>query len=67
MTSRNHRWRALLAIALPLLLVSSLASCAEDKDDEGSGGGGSDETSGGEVTLFGPEVDIEAEGLENSF
>ena len=70
MTSRNQRWRALLAVVLPLLLVSSLASCAEkDKDDESSteSGGGSGDSSGGEVTLFGPEVDIEAEGLENSF
>jgi alpha-glucoside transport system substrate-binding protein len=58
------RWRASLAILAPLLLVTSLSACAEDKD-EGSGGGGGDDKR--EVTLFGPEVDIEAEGLENSF
>jgi alpha-glucoside transport system substrate-binding protein len=58
--------RVLLTCALALSLLG--AACADDDgDDEGSGGGGGDGGGDKVVTMAGPEVEVEAEGLKESF
>jgi alpha-glucoside transport system substrate-binding protein len=60
--------RTLLTLVLALALLG--AACADDDDggDESSGGGGGD-GGGGDmvVTMAGPEVEVEAQGLVDSF
>jgi alpha-glucoside transport system substrate-binding protein len=69
MTRHRTRWlRASLALLLPFSLV---AACAGDDDDEGadteaSDDGGGD-LAGTSVTIFGPEVEGEAQGFLDSF
>jgi alpha-glucoside transport system substrate-binding protein len=58
--------RVLLTCALALSLLG--AACADDDgDDEGSGGGGGDGGGDKVVTMAGPEVEVEAQGLLDSF
>ena len=69
--------RGLLALAVPLALLAG--ACADDDDDDDTStdsGSETDETTGdggdggdGDrvVTLFGPEVEVEAQGLLDSF
>jgi alpha-glucoside transport system substrate-binding protein len=76
---RQHTrgWRTCLALVLPLALVA--AACADD-DDEGDaqtddqGSENQDQNQdeapnleGEEVTIFGPEVEVEMQSLEESF
>lgn len=77
MTRQHLRgWRAGLALLLPLALVAT--ACADDDDDEETtdtteGGGGGGETGdypdleGEEITVFGPEVEVEQESLQEAF
>ncbi len=64
---RTRRWRALIALALALTLIA--AACADDDDGDGEDDAAQDEGSGGDrvVTIFGPEVEQEAQGFLDSF
>ena len=74
---RTKRLRGLLALAVPLALLAG--ACADDDDDDDtSTDAGSDDTGGDDggddggdgdrvVTIFGPEVEGEAQGLLDSF
>jgi alpha-glucoside transport system substrate-binding protein len=68
---RSTRWRASLAAGLALSLLA--AACAGDDDDDAatdsgdSGGESSADLEGTTVTLFGPEVEGELQGLQDSF
>jgi alpha-glucoside transport system substrate-binding protein len=67
---RSTRWRAALGAGLALTLLAS--ACADDDDDDASTESGGDEASaedleGTTVTVFGPEVETELEGLQQSF
>jgi alpha-glucoside transport system substrate-binding protein len=71
MTRHRTRWlRASLALLLPFSLVA--AACAGDDDDdddatpEDTVDGGAD-LAGTTVTIFGPEVEVEAQGFLDSF
>jgi alpha-glucoside transport system substrate-binding protein len=61
------RRRRRLSLLVPIAVLSLLAAaCAEGDDDDDAGGGGS----GGEegvVTMFGPEVEAEADSLQTAF
>ncbi len=59
--------RTLLTIALALALLG--AACADDDDGEESSGGGGNGDGGGDkvVTMAGPEVEVEAQGLVDAF
>ena len=68
---RTRRWRGAALLVAPLALLA--AACADDDEEgtdtggqttEGEGGGGGE---GGVVTIFGPEVEGEAQGLVDSF
>lgn len=70
---RTRRWRGAAVLIAPLALLAG--ACADD-DEEGAdtgadtteGEGGSDGGGeGGVVTIFGPEVEVEAQGLVDSF
>jgi alpha-glucoside transport system substrate-binding protein len=56
-----------LSLVVPIAVLSLLAAaCAEgDDDDDAAGGGEGGET--GVVTMFGPEVEVEADSLQTSF
>ena len=66
MARRTRGWRAALCLFIPLALFAS--ACADDDDgetnasSEGEGGG-----DGGVVTIFGPEVEGEAQGFIDAF
>jgi alpha-glucoside transport system substrate-binding protein len=70
---RSTRWRAALAVGLALTLLA--AACADDDDEtatEGDGGGSEGtvdpaELEGETVTIFGPEVEGELQGLQDTF
>ena len=65
MGHRRKGWRATALLGLAFTLVA--AGCASDDDggDEAGGGGGG---GGGQtVTIFGPEVEGEAQGLVDAF
>ena len=70
---RTRRFRALLALTAPLALLA--AACADDDDETSSDAtsetteddGGGDEGGDRVVTMFGPEVEGEAQGLLDSF
>ena len=76
---RQHTrgWRTCLALVLPLALVA--AACADDDDDgdaqtDDQGSENQDQNQdeapnleGEEVTVFGPEVEVEMQSLEESF
>ena len=68
MARRTRWWRTALCLFLPLTLLAS--ACADDEGDDetsaeagGEGGGGD----GGVVTIFGPEVEGEAQGFIDAF
>jgi alpha-glucoside transport system substrate-binding protein len=65
--SRTRRWRATVAVFLPLVVLG--AACAEDDDDEAQPATSSTvaDLRGKVVTIFGPEVKQEQQGLEDSF
>lgn len=70
MRSSTRRWRGLLALLLPFLLVAS--ACASDDDDNTTAGTDDTTAAGGDlegtvVTIFGPEVGAEGQGLLDSF
>jgi alpha-glucoside transport system substrate-binding protein len=63
-------WRAGAALLLPLVLIAT--ACADDDDDDDAAanddsGGGSQDLDGEEVTILGPEVDVELESLQDAF
>lgn len=64
MRHRRTGWRAAALLTVALLVA---AGCADDDDDTdaeaGGGGGGGGKT----VTIFGPEVEGEAQGFKDSF
>ncbi len=66
-TTSPTRRIGLLAVVL-LFMATFAVGCADDDDggDSGSGGGGGGEDSG-TVTMFGPEVEGEAQGLVDAF
>ncbi len=69
MQGHRNRWgRAALALLLPLVLVG--AACAGDDDDSGDAStdtGADGDLAGTTVTIFGPEVEGEAQGFLDSF
>ena len=67
MTRHRSRWmRAPLALLLPLSLLA--AACADDSDDKADKGDDqSQDLKGTTVTIFGPEVEGEAQGFLDSF
>jgi alpha-glucoside transport system substrate-binding protein len=63
---RTRRTRLLLAVGLALTLVA--AGCADDDNgDDASTDTGNGSTEGAVVTIFGPEVEQEAQGFLDSF
>ena len=63
---RSKRRAALVALTLAVSLIA--ASCADDDGDSSSSDSGSSEdVKGTTVTMFGPEVEQEAQGLKDSF
>jgi alpha-glucoside transport system substrate-binding protein len=70
---RSTRWRAAVGVGLALTMLAT--ACADDDDDDATteGDGGSDATvdpaelEGTTVTVFGPEVEAELEGLQETF
>lgn len=78
MKRQQFKWRPHVALALTLALVA--AACADDEDGEGDGDGdGQSEESSGqlsgdypnlegeEISILGPEVQVERESLEEAF
>jgi alpha-glucoside transport system substrate-binding protein len=64
MAHRQRRWRAALVLGLALALVA--ASCSNDKKTTNAASGSGD-SSGKTVTIFGPEVEQEAQGFKDTF
>lgn len=64
MAHRRRGWRAAALLGMALTLLA--AGCADDDDDEGASGNGGD-ASGTEVSIFGPEVEGEAQGFVDAF
>lgn len=63
---RSKRRAGLVAVALAVSLIA--AACADNNDnDSSSGGAASGDLKDKTVTLFGPEVEQEAQGLKDSF
>ena len=74
----RKRWLSLFAVLLSFSLIA--AACGDDDDDDGGDGGetaeettggdegdGGDEEATGVVTIFGPEVESEADSLATAF
>jgi alpha-glucoside transport system substrate-binding protein len=67
----RKRWLSLFAVLLSFSLIA--AACGDDDDDDGGDGGETaEETTGGGdasgvVTIFGPEVESEADSLATAF
>lgn len=66
---RSTRWRAPLAAGLALSLMAAACADGDDDDDAStdSGSESSGDLEGTTVTLFGPEVEGELQGLQDSF
>ena len=66
MAHRRRGWRAAVLLGMALTLVA--AGCADDDDgDTGASTDGGGDTSGTEVSIFGPEVEGEAQGFVDAF
>jgi alpha-glucoside transport system substrate-binding protein len=67
MTGHRTRWlRAPLALLMPLCLMAG-ACAGDDDDDDGAATETGGELEGTTVTIFGPEVEVEAQGFLDSF
>src|SRR6187401_1559181 len=67
---RSMRWRGPLAAGLALSLLAAACADGDDDDDASSDSGSGDSSEnleGTTVTLFGPEVEGELQGLQDSF
>jgi alpha-glucoside transport system substrate-binding protein len=66
MAHRRRGWRAAVLLGMALTLVA--AGCADDDDgDDSAATDGGGDTSGTEVSIFGPEVEGEAQGFVDAF
>ena len=69
MAPTTRRWRAALCLFIPLALLAS--ACADDDDDTNASSDSGEESEGGGdggvVTIFGPEVEAEAQGFQDAF
>ena len=61
---RTRRWRASVALSISLALLA--AACADDDDSTSAGDSGGGDN-GDAVTIFGPEVEIEQQSLQEAF
>ena len=64
---RSKRRTGLVALVLAVGLIAASCADKDDKDSSSSSGGSGGDLKGKTVTMFGPEVEQEAQGLKDSF